>query len=111
MTDDGDEPATLSTLATIAAITGAAGTAASTGLALSKGGGGMPKLPPPKAPPPAPPPPAPAPPAALDTQAEAAVGKDRRKRQTRYGLANTLLASPLGGSSGAGTPTATLLGG
>lgn len=101
-----------STLAAVAAAVSAAAGAAGTGLALSRGGPSMPKLPPPpKAPPPAPPPPVPAPPAALDTQAAEAVGQDKRKRQTRYGLANTLLSSPLGGSSGAARPTSTLLGG
>jgi len=111
MSDDGDEGLTLGTIATIAALTSAATGAATTGLALSKG---SPSLPPVKAPlpPPAPPgAPPPLPPAPTDTQAQDAVGEEKRKRQQGFGVAETLLVSPLG-AGGAGKPaTKTLLGG
>lgn len=109
MTDDGDEPITA---LTIAAAAGVATSLASTGLALSKGGPNLPKAKPPAPPPAVPPPPAPVPPAPTLTEADEGVARERRKRQTRFGVAETIIASPLGG--GAGTPVGggrTLLGG
>lgn len=94
----------------IAAIVGAAAGLAQTGHSLAKGGPKMPALPKAAPAPPPPPPPAVAPPAALDTGAAEAVSKDKRKRQARYGIADTILSGPLGGSSAPG-PTSTILGG
>ena len=111
MSDDGDDPVTLGTIGTVVAGVSAATGLATTGLALSKG---SPSLPPVKAPlPPPAPPGAPPflPPAPTDTQAQDAVGEEKRKRQQGFGVAETLLVSPLG-AGGAGKPaTKTLLGG
>lgn len=113
MTDDGDEPVSLSTIGLVAGIVGAAGSLAGTGLALSKGGPNLPTVKPPP-PPPAPPPAPPAlPPPPTATEAGEAVGKERRKRASRFGISDTLLASPLGGGSDLRVPgqSRSLLGG
>jgi hypothetical protein len=101
------------TPAAIAGIVGAAATTAGAAATIKRGSKGPPELPPPPAPPPpAPPPPAPPPPAALDTGAEAVVGEDKRKRASRYKVADTLLVSPLGqGSMGSPGTGRTVLGG
>jgi hypothetical protein len=102
------------TSAIIAGV-GLAASLATTGLALAKGGPDLPKVPPPVKPPapPAIPPPPPLPPPPSETEAGAAVATERRKRQQRFGISNTLLTSPLGGSgsSGSATEGKTLLGG
>lgn len=87
-------------LGAIAAIVGAVATVAGTAATLASGGGpDLPPVPKPKPPPAVPPPPATPPPPPTDTQAGEAVGEDRRKRATRFGVANTLLTSPLGGGA------------
>lgn len=77
-----------------------------TAYAASQGGPTLPKIPPPVAPPPVPPPPAAAPPPPTETEAGAEVGEERRKRQQRFGVRQTLLTSPLGG--GTDTPTVSM---
>ena len=98
----------------IAAIVGLVGSLASTGVALSKGGPDLPPVQPPAKPPapPAVPPPPPVPPPPSETEAGEAVATERRKRQARFGVQQTILTSPLGSSgSGTQTGTKTLLGG
>jgi hypothetical protein len=66
--------------------------------------------PPPPTPAPPPPPPAPAPlPPPPATVAEGGLDPERRKRASRFGVADTLLVSPLGGQDRAGSRS--LLGG
>jgi hypothetical protein len=87
----------------IAAAVGLAGGLATTGLALSQKGPKLPKMTPPAAPPPVPPPPAPLPPAPTETQADEGVARELRKRQRRFSIADTMIASPLGGIGGRST--------
>ena len=91
------------TSAIIAAV-GVATSLATTGYALSKGSPDLPKVEPPKPPPPPPPPPEAPPPPPPDTAGDEGVAQERRKRAARFGVAQTLLTSPLGG--GADLPTA-----
>lgn len=68
-----------------------------------------PKIKPPLPPPAAPPPPPDAPPVPTELEAQAGIGNEKKRRQARFGVRQTILASPLGRSSGdAGS---TLLGG
>lgn len=97
----------------IAAIVGLVGSLASTGVALSKGGPDLPKVQPPVKPP-APPalaPPPPLPPPPSETEAGEAVASERRKRQARFGISQTILTSPLGSSGSTQAGGKTLLGG
>lgn len=109
MADDGDELVTaLGILAGVSAALGIGTTAAS----LAKGGPKLPKAQPPKTAPPPPPPVAPPPPAPTETQADEGVARERRRQQRRYGVADTLLTSPLGNAGGTTAPSGrTLLGG
>lgn len=86
---------------------------AQTGLALSKGAPNYPKPQPPPPPPPPPPIPKPAilPEPPVDADAGKAVAGERRKRAQRFGVAQTLISSPLGGVSGAQPGGKSLLGG
>jgi hypothetical protein len=98
----------------IIAGVGLAASLASTGLALSRGGPDLPPVPKPVKPPapPALPPPAALPPPPSETEAGEAVARERRKRATRFGISQTILTNPLGGTgSGAAPGTKTLLGG
>lgn len=97
-----------------AAIAGLALSIGTTTASLAKGEHGTTKVQPPVKPP-APPalaPPPPLPPPPSETEAGEAVATERRKRQARYGIQQTILTSPLGSSSsGTQTGTKTLLGG
>lgn len=86
-------------IAAIAGIITAVAAVAGTAATLASGGPDLPPVPKPKPPPAVPPPPATPPPPPTDTQAGEAVGEERRKRATRFGVANTLLTSPLGGGA------------
>lgn len=101
----------IETLAAVALAVGAAATTATTAYTLSKGSPKLPDVPPPAAPPPAPPPPAAPPPEVTAADTDPAVSADRRKRQRRYGVADTQLVSPLGGSSTTAPTSRSLLGG
>lgn len=92
------------------AITAATGLA-TTGLALSKGSPDFPDVKPPPPPPAPPPAPAPLPPAPTETEAGEGVAAERRKRQTRFSVADTLLTSPLGPGGVPGGGGRSLLGG
>lgn len=102
--------------AEVAAIIAGIGLATSLGTtayALSQGGPDLPKVQPPVKPP-APPalaPPPPLPPPPSETEAGEAVASERRKRQARYGIQQTILTSPLGSSGGTQAGSKTLLGG
>lgn len=103
------------TLLAIGLIASAAATAGSVAYQASQG---TPSLPDVKAPlpPPAPPPvPQPVPPPAIESQAGEGVARERRRRAQRFGIAQTLLASPLGGGAdlqvGGTTRGRSLLGG
>ena len=100
------------TSAIIAGV-GLAASLATTGLALSKGAPNYPKPPPPVPPPPPPPIPKPAilPEPPKEVEADRAVAGERRKRAQRFGVAQTLISSPLGGVSGAQPGGKSLLGG
>jgi hypothetical protein len=101
-----------STVLGILAGVSAASGLATTGAALAKGGPKLPKVPRPTPPPAVPPPPAPPPPAPTMTEADAGVDRERRRRQTRYGVSSTILSSPLGsGTTSPLTGGRTLLGG
>jgi hypothetical protein len=101
----------LETAAAVAAIASTALAATSTGIALSKGGAKMPPIPAKPPAPPTPPPAPPLPPAPTATETEEVVGRDKRKQTQRFGVAQTLLASPLGGASAPAGGGQTLLGG
>lgn len=92
----------------IIAAVGVAASLATTGYALSQG---SPDLPPPPKPTqaPLPKPPTPLPPPPTPTDAGAGISAERRKAVRRYGVADTLLVSPLG--SGGDSPGKRLLGG
>lgn len=93
-----------------AIIASAALSAGSTAYSLSKGSGSPPPITPPPPPPPAPPPPAVAPPPPTETDAEAPVAAAKKRRQTAFGVDQTLLVSPLGGA-GTGTTGRASIGG
>lgn len=94
----------------IAAIVGVAASVATTSYTLAQGSPALPPVVTPKPPPPPPavPPPPPKPP--TDTQAGEGIAEDRRKRAGRFGIADTLLTSPLGGGRDT-PPNRSLLGG
>lgn len=99
---------TLALIGTIIAGVGAATGVATTAHALSKGSPDLPDVDVTPPLPPAPPPvPAEPPPMAAETVVGEAVGKEKRKRASRFGVQQTLL-SPLGGTGGLGR---SLLGG
>lgn len=102
-------------MATVAAIVGAAAAVAGATHTIVKGSPDLPDIPPPAPPPPAPPPPATPPPLAAETTAGDAVGDEKRRREKRFGVQQTLLASPLGGGTdlprGTGAAGRSLLGG
>src|SRR5262245_20934441 len=85
-----------------AVIAGTALSAATSIHSATKGAPDFPEVKPPMPPPRPPPPPEAPPPAPTMADAETAVAEERRKRQSRFGVANTLLTSPLG-STGTGT--------
>lgn len=92
----------------VSALAGVGGTIA----AATKGGApDFPAVKPPAPPPKPPPPPEPPPPAPTAADAETAVTDERRKRQQRFGIAQTLLTSPLGGSGSGPGRAPSLLGG
>ncbi len=98
-------------VASIAAIAGLVISGAMTGYELSKGTPDLPAVIPPK-PPPAPPAiPPPPPPPPTDTQAGQGVADNRRKQAARFGVQDTLLASPLGSTGRDTTQSKSLLGG
>jgi hypothetical protein len=96
-----------------AALAGLALSVGTTVHSLAKGGPDLPDVPKPVKPP-APPalaPPAPLPPPPSETEAGEAVASERRKRQARFGVSQTILTSPLGSGGSTQTGSKTLLGG
>jgi hypothetical protein len=97
----------LPTIALIASLVGTVGSTVATGVALSKGAPDLPPLAPPPPPPPPPPTPLPVKPPPPDLE----VDPDRRKRTSRFGISDTLLANPLGSEPRTATGGKSLLGG
>jgi hypothetical protein len=96
----------------IASLVASAAGLATTIASATKGGPELPKVPKPPGPPPSPPPPPELPPPPQEVEAEGAVAEERKRRQQRFGIAQTLLTSPLGtGSQGPASRGPSLLGG
>jgi hypothetical protein len=99
-------------IAGIAALASTALGIGTTIAAATKGAPELPKVPKPPSPPPSPPPAPELPPPPQAVEAEGAIAEERKRRQQRFGVAQTLLTSPLGtGSQGPGSRGPSLLGG
>lgn len=83
----------------IAAIAGLALSVAGTAYQATQGAPDLPEVKPPLPPPAPPPTPQPVPPPLTETQVGEGVARERRRRQQRFGVQQTLLSSPLGGGA------------
>jgi hypothetical protein len=97
----------LETALLVGAIASATLGVGTTAYSLAQGGPNLPDVP--KPPPPPKPPPAPAPLPPVTT--EQGLDPEKRKRASRFGVADTLLTNPLGGGGTSGTMSKSLLGG